>query len=233
MLIASAGAARRRRRTLAPSTLSLIRNMFLDPASGRTAIGIWITSYSVGAAIGPLRRRRRAGDTSGGARSSCIGVPVMVLLLIVGPMLLPEYRDPAAGGSIALSAALSLAGRAAVIFGLKRIAQDGLGRRPRCCSSWPAWPSARAFVRRQLRLAGSADRSALFRMPALQRGAGDVQPVGILSSVRRLSLRPAVPAAGPRPLAAAAALWTVPWALGFVVGSMLAPVLVRRIRPRS
>src|SRR5688500_3510822 len=40
--------------TLAPSTLSLIRNMFLDPQQRRVAIGVWITSYSVGAAIGPL-----------------------------------------------------------------------------------------------------------------------------------------------------------------------------------
>src|SRR5687767_1798472 len=35
--------------TLAPSTLSLIRNMFLDPGERTVAIGIWVTSYSVGA----------------------------------------------------------------------------------------------------------------------------------------------------------------------------------------
>jgi DHA2 family multidrug resistance protein-like MFS transporter len=40
--------------TLAPSTLSLIRNMFHDPSQRTFAIGVWITSYSVGAAIGPL-----------------------------------------------------------------------------------------------------------------------------------------------------------------------------------
>jgi len=40
--------------TLAPSTLSLIRNMFLDPGERTFAIGVWITSYSVGGAIGPL-----------------------------------------------------------------------------------------------------------------------------------------------------------------------------------
>src|SRR3954467_11780582 len=39
--------------TLAPSTLSLMRNMFLDPKQFSTAIGVWISSYSVGAAIGP------------------------------------------------------------------------------------------------------------------------------------------------------------------------------------
>src|ERR1044071_3926098 len=40
--------------TLAPSTLSLIRNMFLDPQQRTVAIGVWVTSFSVGAAIGPL-----------------------------------------------------------------------------------------------------------------------------------------------------------------------------------
>ena len=40
--------------TLAPSTLSLIRNMFQDPRQRTTAIGVWITSFSVGGAIGPL-----------------------------------------------------------------------------------------------------------------------------------------------------------------------------------
>ena len=40
--------------TLAPSTLSLIRNMFLDPQQRSQAVAIWITSFSMGAAIGPL-----------------------------------------------------------------------------------------------------------------------------------------------------------------------------------
>src|SRR5512134_3599307 len=40
--------------TLAPSTLSLIRNMFHDPEQRTVAIGIWVTSYSIGGAIGPL-----------------------------------------------------------------------------------------------------------------------------------------------------------------------------------
>jgi DHA2 family multidrug resistance protein-like MFS transporter len=40
--------------TLAPSTLSLIRNMFLDPDQRAFAIGVWATSFAAGAAIGPL-----------------------------------------------------------------------------------------------------------------------------------------------------------------------------------
>ena len=40
--------------TLAPSTLSLILNMFQDPQQRTFAIGVWVTSYSVGGAIGPI-----------------------------------------------------------------------------------------------------------------------------------------------------------------------------------
>ncbi|HEV2895170.1 MAG TPA: MFS transporter, partial [Actinomycetota bacterium] len=39
--------------TLAPSTLSLIRNMFLDPGQRQVAIGVWVASFSAGAAAGP------------------------------------------------------------------------------------------------------------------------------------------------------------------------------------
>src|SRR5215813_13113164 len=40
--------------TVAPSTLSLIRNMFLDQRQRTVAVSVWITSFSVGGAIGPL-----------------------------------------------------------------------------------------------------------------------------------------------------------------------------------
>jgi DHA2 family multidrug resistance protein-like MFS transporter len=40
--------------TIAPSTLSLIRNMFLDARQRTTAIGLWGTSFALGGAVGPL-----------------------------------------------------------------------------------------------------------------------------------------------------------------------------------
>src|ERR687895_1071360 len=82
--------------TIAPSTLSLIRNLFHDSHQRTVAIGVWITAYSLGGAIGPLL---------GGALLEffwwgsvfLLGVPVMALLLVLGPLLLPEYKDPEAG----------------------------------------------------------------------------------------------------------------------------------------
>src|SRR5215218_2784400 len=112
--------------TLAPSTLSLIRNMFLDPDQRAFAIGVWATSFSAGAAIGPL-----AGglllDFFWWGSVFLLAVPVMALLLVLGPVLLPEFRDPEAGTPDIASAAMSLAAVLAVIYGLKQIAQDGIG----------------------------------------------------------------------------------------------------------
>ena len=112
--------------TLAPSTLSLIRNMFLDPKERTFAIGVWIASFSAGGAIGPL---------VGGILLTyfwwgsvfLVAVPVMAALLVLGPIFLPEYRDPEAGRLDILSAVLSLVAVLSVIYGIKRIAEYGTG----------------------------------------------------------------------------------------------------------
>jgi DHA2 family multidrug resistance protein-like MFS transporter len=103
--------------TLAPSTLSLIRNMFLDPRQRTTAIGVWITSFSVGAAIGPPLGGLLLEFFWWGS-VFLLAVPVMLVMLLLGPRLLPEYRDPTAGRPDLTSAALSLVAVLAVIFGL-------------------------------------------------------------------------------------------------------------------
>lgn len=154
--------------TLAPSTLSLIRNMFPDPAQRTVAISVWIMSFSAGAAIGPLiggvlLEHFRWGSVF------LINVPVMLLLLAIGPVLLPEFRDPDAGRLDPLSAAQSLAAVLAVIYGLKRIAEGG-----------PSWFAAlsivfglavgAAFLRRQRKLADPLIDLKLFRFPAISAG---------------------------------------------------------------
>jgi MFS transporter, DHA2 family, multidrug resistance protein len=214
--------------TLAPSTLSLIRNMFLDPRQRTQAIAIWITSFSVGGAIGPLAGGVVLEFFWWGA-VFLLAVPIMALLLILGPRFLPEYRDPDAGRPDLASAALSLATVLAVIFGLKQIAQDGL-----------AWLSALsmvaglavgwAFVQRQRRLSDPFIDLGLFRSRAFSAslatyGAGILLVFGgflFLPQYLQLVLDLSPLEAG---------LWTLPWALAFVVGSNVTPMIARRIRP--
>jgi DHA2 family multidrug resistance protein-like MFS transporter len=214
--------------TLAPSTLSLIRNMFLDAQQRTVAIGVWISSYSVGAAIGPLVGGILLEHFWWGS-VFLIGVPVMVLLLAVGPSLLPEFRDPEAGRIDLISAGLSLVCVLLVIYGLKRIAQDGVG--------WVAVASAAAgvaiglaFVRRQQRLADPLIDLRLFRAPAFSAALatytlGTLVAFGIFVFIGQyLQL-----VLGLSPLEAG--LWTMPFGITFMVGSMLTPAIAKRARP--
>jgi DHA2 family multidrug resistance protein-like MFS transporter len=214
--------------TIAPSTLSLIRNMFLDDQQRTMAIGVWITSYSVGGAIGPL---------VGGVLLEyfwwgsvfLIAVPVMALLLVAGPLLLPEYRDPNAGRPDLLSAALSLVAVLAMIFGLKQIAQDGLAVAP-VLFILAGLTLGVLFVRRQLHLPEPFLDLRLFRNSAFSVSLATYGLAilflfgGFLFLPQYLQL-----VLGMSPFRAG--LWTLPWALAFVVGSMLTPLVVRRIRP--
>jgi MFS transporter, DHA2 family, multidrug resistance protein len=214
--------------TLAPSTLSLIRNMFLDPEQRTMAIGIWVTSFSVGAAIGPLLGGIVIEYFWWGS-VFLLGVPVMVLLLALGPWLLPEFRDPQAGRLDLPSAALSLAAVLLVIYALKRIAEVGLGWVP-VVSIAVGLALGIQFVRRQRTLADPLIDLGLFRVPAFSASLVTYMLacfVGFGSYVFIAQYLQLV--LGLSPLEAG--LWTVPSMLAYVAGSMLVPALARRFQP--
>ncbi|MGF1623848.1 MAG: MFS transporter [Alphaproteobacteria bacterium] len=212
--------------TLAPSTLSLIRNMFQDPGQLTAAIGVWITSYSVGAAIGPLVGGILLQYFWWGS-VFLVGVPVMLLLLVLGPVLLPEYRDPKAGRLDLASAGLSLVAVLAVIYGLKHIAEDGFDWLP-VLAIVAGLAIGWAFVRRQRRLRDPLIDLRLLRSPAFSAALA-TNLLGVLVAfgsfifmAQYLQL-----VLGLAPLEAG--LWTVPSSVGFIIGSMSAPLIVRRI----
>jgi DHA2 family multidrug resistance protein-like MFS transporter len=214
--------------TLAPSTLSLIFSMFTDPLQRSTAIGIWITSFSAGGAIGPVL---------GGVLLEwfwwgsvfLLAVPVMALLLVLGPRVLPEYRDPNAGRLDLVSALMSLVAVLSAVFGLKLLAQDGLGALA-VSSVVVGMVVAVAFAHRQLRLADPMIDLQLFRIRAFNAAlatnlAGIFIAVGYFLFVAQyLQL-----VLGLTPLEAG--LWSLPSAVGFIVGSNVAPRVLRRVRP--
>jgi MFS transporter, DHA2 family, multidrug resistance protein len=216
--------------TLAPSTLSLIRNMFLDPRQRTQAIGIWITSFSVGGAIGPLAGGVVLEFFWWGA-VFLLAVPVMAFLLVLGPRFLPEYRNPAGGRPDVVSAALSLGAVLTVIFGLKQIAQNGLAWLP-AMSIVAGLAIGRAFVWRQRRLADPFIDLGLFRTRAFSASLA-TYGIGILLVFGGFLFLPQYLqlVLGLSPLEAG--LWTLPWALAFVVGSNVTPIIARRIRPAA
>ena len=214
--------------TIAPSTLSLIRNMFHDPHQRTFAIGVWVTSYSIGGAVGPLLGGVLLQYFWWGS-VFLLGVPVMVLLLAVGPKLLPEYRDPNARPIDLLSAVLSLASILLVIYGLKRAAEHGLG--PAAAVSVAAGVLIGvAFVQRQRRLEHPLIELQLFRsrvfsaaLVAYMLGTFAVFGAYVfIAQYLQLVL-------GLTPLKAG--LWTLPSFSMFIAGSMIVPLLARRFPP--
>lgn len=214
--------------TLMPSTMSLIRNMFLDPRQRTTAIGIWVSGFSVGSVVGPLVGGLLLENFWWGS-VFLLGVPVMGLLLVVGPLLLPEYRDPNPGRFDLFSAALSLAAVLLVIFGLKQIAQDGLGWMPAVFVTAGLLTGV-VFVQRQRTLDDPLIDLRLFRVPAFSASLA-TYTFGIFAGfgtflfiAQYLQL-----VLGLSPLQAG--LWSAPGSVAFVIGSNLAPRAVRRFPP--
>jgi DHA2 family multidrug resistance protein-like MFS transporter len=214
--------------TLAPSTLSLIRNMFLDPKERAFAIGIWTTSFSVGAAIGPVLGGVLLQYFWWGS-VFLLGVPVMFALFALGPRLLPEYRDPVTRPLDLPSAVLSLAAVLPAIYGMKVWAEDGATWLPALAIAGGLAFGA-LFVRRQRRLSDPLMDLSLFRVPAFSASlATYALTTAIVFGVYVFSAQYLQLVMGLSPLAAG--LWTLPSALAVIAGSMLAPVAVRRIQP--
>lgn len=214
--------------TLAPSTLSLIRNMFLDAKQRTTAIGIWVGCFSAGSVVGPIVGGILLEHFWWGS-VFLLAVPMMVLLLILAPLLLPEYLDPNAGKLDIPSALLATATVLTMIFGLKHIAIYGLHAQA-VASVVASFVIAALFVRRERRMDDPMIDLKLFRRPIFT-AALCVNIIGLFAAfgsflfiTQYLQL-----VMGMGPLEAG--LWLVPAGFVFIAGSMLAPLIVRRYQP--
>jgi DHA2 family multidrug resistance protein-like MFS transporter len=213
--------------TISPSTMALIRNLFTDPKQMGTAFGIWFACFMGGMLLGPLVGGVLLEHFWWGS-VFLLAVPVMAVLLVLGPIVLPEYKDPDAGRLDLISAGLSLVAVLAVIFGLKETAQDGFGVVP-SLAIVVGLVVGGLFVRRQLTLKDPVLDLQLFRIPAFS-AALTVNFLAIFVAVgyflfvaQYLQL-----VLGLSPLEAG--LWSVPSAVGFIIGSNAAPRIVRRVR---
>ncbi|WP_405160238.1 MFS transporter [Nocardia sp. NBC_01499] len=105
-----------------PSTLSLIRNIFIDVRERTLAIGIWAAVAGAGATIGPIIGGVVV-EQFGWASAFWLNVPVVVLTVAVGRWLLPEYRAPQSGSLDWLAAGSSIAGIVGLAWGIKHVAK--------------------------------------------------------------------------------------------------------------
>jgi DHA2 family multidrug resistance protein-like MFS transporter len=114
---------------LMPSTLSLIRNIFPQPDRRRLAVAIWAAGFSGGAALGPIFGGWLVEHFWWGA-ILLVAVPVILPLLALGPVLVPESRDPKPGRVDVPSIVLSLLVMVPVVYGIKALAAHGLAPDP-------------------------------------------------------------------------------------------------------
>ncbi|TDO35696.1 DHA2 family multidrug resistance protein-like MFS transporter [Kribbella sp. VKM Ac-2527] len=221
-LLGLAGAA------ITPCTLSLVMNLFRDPRQQASAIGIWGGCFTVGAVIGPVVGGVLLEHFWWGA-VFLIGVPAMVVLLVAGPLLLPEYRDASAGRIDLPSVALSLAGILPLIQGLKQLAASGWGAGPAgflvvgLVFGW-------LFLRRQRRLVDPLVDLGLFRKRTFTVTLGSMMTYSMLSGGVMVFVAQYFQLVdGLSPLKSGLAL--VPGMITSTVSFQVAPLLARWIRP--
>jgi DHA2 family multidrug resistance protein-like MFS transporter len=214
--------------TLAPSSLGLIRNMFNDPVQRQFAIGAWLSCFAAGAALGPVVGGVLLQHFWWGS-VFLMNVPVMALLLALGPALLPQSRDPNPGRVDLTSVALSLASLGAVTYSIIGLSEHGIDATAALTMAGGLLLGA-AFLRRQQSLTYPLVDLRLFRslIFAIACGALFVS-VFVVSGTELFIAQFLQLVHGLTPFLAG--LWLLPGVISLIIGSVVAPYITRRVPP--
>ncbi|WP_167475854.1 MFS transporter [Nocardia arthritidis] len=110
--------------TLLPSSLALISSLFPDARERAAAIGVWTAFFAGGSAIGPVIGGLLLHQFWWGS-VFLINIPVLLILLALGPFVLPEHRSGVRGPLDLPSVALSIGGILPVVYAIKHTAAEG------------------------------------------------------------------------------------------------------------
>ncbi|WP_086783716.1 MFS transporter [Crossiella equi] len=212
--------------TLMPSTMSIIRTLFTDRVQRRNAIAIWSVGFSAGMAVGPIVGGWLLEHFWWGS-VFLVNVPVMVLLLLVGPFLLPESRDPSPGRFDLLSAVLSLATVLPTVYGMKKLVAEGGDTPLPAAAIVVGLGFGWVFVRRQLRLPDPLLDLRLFQRREFSVSVG-ANLVVVFANAAAMFFLPQYLQVVLGMNALEASLWLLPAALASVTGSLLAARLAAR-----
>ncbi|MBM7784379.1 MFS transporter [Tenggerimyces flavus] len=212
--------------TLAPSTLSLIRGMFADARDRSVAVAAWNVAFAGGAIAGPIL---------GGALLEyfwwgsvfLINVPVMVLLLVVGPLLIVESKSPERSSFDLVGAGLSMVAILSLVYSMKELARAGVGGVV-LLTALVGVVAGTAFLRRQRQIAHPLIDLGLFRSRGFSVAIGTSTAVSlVMSGLGALAFPFLQSVHGLSPLESA--LWAVPTFVGVFAGAFLASHLAGRV----
>jgi DHA2 family multidrug resistance protein-like MFS transporter len=213
--------------TLAPSTLALITNMFPDERGRGKAIAVWATCQFAGGALGPVLAGFLLQYFWWGS-VFLVSVPAMVLLLIAGPVLLPESRGGQAGRLDPASVGLSLAAVLLMIYGIKQLTIANAPLVPAVTLVVGA-AAGMVFVRRQLRLPAPLLDLRLLRSRPFTAVLIALVFAGVAMAGTGLVVTQYLQEVlGYSP--AASAVLFAPMGLGVAAGTMAAPALAGRVK---
>lgn len=214
--------------TLLPSTLALIRNMFHSPQQRTFAIGVWTTCFTLGGVLGPIVGGFLLEHYWWGS-VFLVGVPFMGALLLLGPIFLPEFREPSQGRFDLISVVQPMIALLALTYAIKQTASHGFGLIT-VVSLLVACIAGTLFGRRQRRLHQPLIDLSLLRNASFTAALGSLAFalfawVGTsLLMAQYLQL-----VVGMSPMTAG--FWTIPAAIGSVIGCLGAPSLALRLSP--
>lgn len=213
--------------TLTPSTLALITNMFRDDERRGKAIAVWATCQFAGGALGPVLAGVLLQHFWWGS-VFLAAVPAMVLLVVVGPVLLPEFRSDQAGRLDPVSVGFSLAAVLSMVYGVKQLTNGGAPTVPAAALVVGAVLGV-LFVRRQLRLQAPLLDLRLLRNRPFTAVLIALVFAGIAMAGTGLLVTQYLQSAlGFSPFASAVLF--APMGLGVAAGTMTAPAFARRVK---
>ena len=207
---------------LGPSTISLVRSMFQIPAQRAVALGIWTASFALGGIIGPLIGGILIEAVSWRAVFA-VTPPAMVVLLVLGPFFLPEYRSSTSRRVDLLGLTMAIVGLLSTVYAIKQLSAQ-VGPPVPILVGVVGVVLLVAFFRRQTHLTDPIVDPSLFAnrgytVPLL----GNALAFAVLYGTQLLIGQYLQAVLGMSALQAG--LWTIPSAVAYAVGGLIAPGL--------
>ncbi|MFF3748608.1 MFS transporter [Streptomyces kronopolitis] len=213
-----------------PSTLSILRHVFVDARERAFAYAVWAGIFGGGMALGPVVGGLLVKDF-GWQSAFLLNLPVAALMMALGARFLPESRSPRTGRWDWWGVGQSVVGMLALAGGIKQLGKSGFTDPLPWALLLLAAVSLTLFVRRQLRLESPLLQVRLFTNRSFSIAAVSIflGMVG-MGAVLFLVTQWFQYGEGYTPLEAGIRL--LPAALGLILTSMVAPSLMQRFQIR-